>query len=54
MLEAHCPRHGRTVLVPSSGIDGVENTAHGIVVRWHCTCGERGTTRFARRPAAIA
>ncbi len=54
MLRAHCPRHGRTVLVPSSGIDGIDNTSSGIVVRWHCTCGERGATRIAnRRPAPI-
>ena len=55
MLRAHCPRHGRAVLVPSSGIDCIENTSSGIVVRWHCTCGERGATRIAnRRPAPIA
>lgn len=49
MLSAHCPRHGRTVLVPTSAIDGIDNTQAGIVVRWHCTCGHPGTTRFPRR-----
>lgn len=49
MLSAHCPRHDRTVLVPTSAIDGIDNTAAGIVVRWHCTCGETGTTRFSPR-----
>lgn len=50
MLSAHCPRHGRTVLVPTSAIDGIDNTSSGIVVRWRCSCGEAGRTRFPRRP----
>lgn len=53
MLSAHCPRHGRTVLVPTSSIDGIDNTSDGIVVRWHCTCGEPGRTRFPRRRRAM-
>lgn len=52
MFSAHCPRHGRTVLVPTSAIDGIDNTAAGIVVRWHCTCGEAARSRFPRRPHA--
>lgn len=50
MFSAHCPRHGRTVLVPTSAIDGIDNTSAGVVVRWHCTCGETSRTRFPRRP----
>lgn len=54
MLSAHCPRHGRTVLVTTSAIDRIENTPDGIVVRWHCTCGEAGATRFpARRSSQL-
>lgn len=49
MLSAHCPRHGRTVLVATSSIDHIDNTEAGIVVHWHCTCGERGATRFPPR-----
>lgn len=54
MLSAHCPRHGHTVLVPTSGITGIDNTDSGIVVRWRCTCGEPGTTRFPRRGTPLA
>lgn len=53
MFSAHCPRHGRTVLVPTSRIDGIENGAADMVVRWHCSCGERSTTRFPRRRPAL-
>ncbi len=49
MFSAHCPRHGRTVLLPTSSIAGIDNTAREMVVRWRCTCGEAGTTRFPRR-----
>ncbi len=52
MLSAHCPRHGRTVLVPTSSIDGIDNTSDAILVRWHCSCGQPGTTRFPRRRRA--
>lgn len=52
MLTEHCPRHGRNVLVPTSAIDGIDNTARAIVVRWHCTCGHSGTSRFPRRRLA--
>jgi hypothetical protein len=53
MLSAHCPRHGRQVLVTTGQIDGIDNTDRGIVVRWSCTCGERGTSRFPHRRSAI-
>jgi hypothetical protein len=49
MLSAHCPRHGTNVLVTTSRIDGIDNTERGIVVRWHCTCGQRGSTTFPAR-----
>lgn len=51
MLSAHCPRHGRTVLVPTSRIAGIDTTERGHVVRWRCSCGELGSTTLpARRP----
>ncbi|MDP1820526.1 MAG: hypothetical protein Q8K58_11645 [Acidimicrobiales bacterium] len=53
MLRAHCPRHGRPVLLPTAYIDGIDNSERAIVVRWHCTCGESGSTRFPRRRPAI-
>lgn len=49
MLSAHCSRHGHTVLVPTSSIESIDNTDAGIVVRWHCSCGQPGTTRFPKR-----
>jgi hypothetical protein len=49
MLSAHCPRHGRTVLVPTARIEGVEPVDGGHLVRWRCSCGARSTTRVARR-----
>ena len=52
MLRAHCPRHDRTVLVATSQIDGVDHTERAILVRWHCTCGTRGTTSFQRPTVA--
>ena len=52
MLSAHCPRHGRTVLVPTARIEGVEPVDGGHLVRWRCSCGARSTTRVARQPLA--
>ena len=48
MLSAHCPRHRRTVLVATSQIDGIDHSDDALIVRWHCTCGTRGTTHFPR------
>lgn len=53
MLSAHCPRHGRTVLVATSQIDGIDHTNSTLVVRWHCTCGTHGTTHFPRARTAV-
>jgi hypothetical protein len=44
MLSAHCPRHGRNVLLTAAQIHGVESSERGHLVRWTCTCGTRGTT----------
>jgi hypothetical protein len=53
MLSAHCPRHGRTVLVPTSRIEGIAADAAGHVVRWRCSCGAHQTTRVERRLPAL-
>jgi hypothetical protein len=53
MLSAHCPRHGRNVLLTTSQIRGVESTERGHLVRWTCTCGTRGSTVLPGRHAAI-
>jgi hypothetical protein len=51
MLVASCPRHGRLVLLGSSSIERIDNTADGIVVHYRCTCGARFTERTGRRGA---
>jgi len=54
MLSAHCPQHGRTVLIPTSRIDSIVNGEQAFTVRWRCSCGERGTSRIPRRrPATV-
>jgi hypothetical protein len=53
MISAHCPRHGRTVLLTAAQIRGVESGERGHLVRWTCTCGTRGTTTFPRRRSGI-
>jgi hypothetical protein len=53
MLSAHCPRHGRTVLVPTSRIESVLSHEDHHLVQWRCSCGTRSTTRLARRQPAI-
>jgi hypothetical protein len=49
MLRGHCPRHGRTVLVSTSRIEGVDTVDGAHLVRWRCTCGARSITRVDRR-----
>jgi hypothetical protein len=53
MLRAHCPIHGRDVLIPTSRIQGIDNGDLAMVVRWRCSCGSRGTTSFPRRRPAV-
>lgn len=51
MFTAYCPRHRATVLIWTSGIDRIVNTAEGIEVHFHCTCGHRGEWLTGRRAA---
>jgi hypothetical protein len=53
MLRAHCHRHGRTVLVPTSQIEGIATDAAGHDVRWRCSCGAHQTTRVERRQPVL-
>lgn len=48
MLSAHCPRHGRTVLVPTSRIEAVTSLQDHHLVQWRCSCGTRSTARIDR------
>ena len=42
MFSVNCPRHGTTVLLGLTDIDRIDNTSHGIVVHYTCTCGHHG------------
>jgi hypothetical protein len=48
MFSVKCPRHGSAVLLTEDHIAGLDNTDHGIEVRWICTCGHRGSFRSGR------
>jgi len=55
VFDIYCPTHGSRVLLWTSDIDAITNTADGIVVQYHCTCGHRGTwVTGARAPATVA
>jgi hypothetical protein len=43
MFDVYCPQHGSTVLLGYSAIESLANTDEGIRVKFHCTCGYRGT-----------
>jgi hypothetical protein len=45
MFSFSCPRHGAEVLIWSSDIDDIVNTADGIDVHFHCSCGFRAVLR---------
>jgi hypothetical protein len=51
MFDIHCPRHRSRVLLTASAVEGLVNTAEGVVVHWRCYCGTRGEQRFARSAA---
>jgi hypothetical protein len=42
VLRAKCDRLGRDVIIWTSNIDGIQNTDHGVLVRYECLCGQRG------------
>lgn len=50
MFAFHCPRHDARVLVWASDIDGIMNTAEGVGMTFHCSCGYRGI--LVERPGA--
>jgi hypothetical protein len=49
MFSVNCPRHGTRVLLPDDQIESLDNSDHGIEVRWVCYCGQRGSFRSGRR-----
>ena len=53
MYAPHCPRHGTRVLLSLDAIE-VTNTAAGIEVRWHCSCGHVGRQLTGAPTAAPA
>jgi hypothetical protein len=46
MFTVYCPRHRSPVLLFADDIDQVVNGPDGIVLHWHCPCGETGETPF--------
>lgn len=54
MFDVDCPRHGCRVLLGPRAIEAIENRrGGGILVRWRCRCGARGTlTTGVRAPQA--
>jgi hypothetical protein len=45
MVEVYCPGHRAQVLLDTSRIEGIHNTAKGPLVAWRCWCGARGAFR---------
>ena len=56
MFSVHCDRHGAEVLLTADHIETITNGDDGIVVRWRCSCGQRGSfvTGFAHAVTARA
>ncbi len=52
MLAAHCPTHGKKVLLPESRIRALVNTERGIVVKLECYDGTEIVLRTGRSTAA--
>lgn len=52
MFTVDCPGHGDRVIIWTSGVEGARNTARGIEVDYHCTCGHRGTWITGRAATA--
>jgi hypothetical protein len=48
MFSVHCAGHGSDVLLSASCVEAIVNTPTGILVRWRCPCGTRGTLRTGR------
>jgi hypothetical protein len=52
MFSAHCPCHGRRVLLGFDHITAIRNGPDGIHLDWRCSCGGRGTLVTGRRRTA--
>ena len=52
MFAAHCPTHGKKVLLPQSRIRSLANTDRGIVVRLECYDGTEIVVVTGRSQAA--
>jgi hypothetical protein len=56
MFDVLCPTCAKRVLLTPRRIEAMENTPQGIIIRWRCWCGTRGTLRTGaeRQPAEPA
>jgi hypothetical protein len=43
MFDVYCPGHRAHVLLDTSRIEAIRNTAEGPMVNWRCWCGTRGS-----------
>jgi hypothetical protein len=48
MFDVYCPSHGARVLLDTSRIEAIRNTAEGPMLDWRCWCGARGSLRGGR------
>jgi len=53
MFSVHCEAHGSEVLLSARNIEAIDNDEGGMVVRWRCTCGHRGTFRTGRARSLV-
>ena len=51
MFHVWCDRLGKEVMIWPSFIDGIDNTDHGIVVRYQCLCGKTAEMLTGSRAA---
>lgn len=54
MFSVHCDSHGSDVLLTARNVEGIDNDLVGMVVRWRCPCGQRGSFRTGRPRAGVA
>jgi len=45
MFDVYCPGHRARVILDTSRIEAMHNTAEGPMVDWRCWCGARGSLR---------
>lgn len=52
MFAIYCHIHESRVLLDSSRIEGMRQSAEGPILDWHCWCGARGSLIAGQRSVA--